>query len=162
MKPSDTRTGRSNAASPLPSPVATDPDHDSAKGSHRGGRSLVLARIVWIVVALASLCLFAAGVPSEFAMYHTVCQHVCVGGQVSPAGSQALRDLGLSLDFYAAYAVALDIVFATLYAAVAVIIFWRKSGERVALLAAFALFTFGTAGLPNAMYALSVQHASLW
>ena len=157
MKPSGTRARTSGATPPLPTPVA-----DSARGSDSGERSLVLARIVWIVVALAALGLFAAGVPFEIAMYDTVCQHACAGGQVSPAGSQALRDLGLSLDFYAAYAVALDIAFAAVYAAVAVIVFWRKPGERTALLASFALFTFGTAGLPNAMYALSAEHGSLW
>jgi hypothetical protein len=161
LKPSDTRTGRSDADSPLPSPVATDSDHVSARGSHRGGRPLVLARIVWIIATLAALGLFVAGIPSEFAMYHTVCHHACLGGQVTPAGSQALRDLGLSLDFYAAYAVVLDLVFATLYAAVAVLIFWQESDERMALLTSFALFTFGTAGLPNAMYALSIEHPSL-
>jgi hypothetical protein len=161
MKPPDTREGRPGSAPPPTSTALNNSDHGSAGGSHRGEPSLVLFRVVWTIVALAALCLFAAGVPSEFAMYDTVCQHTCAGGQVTPAGSQALRELGLSLDFYAAYAVAFDIAFATVYAAVAVIIFWRKPGERMTLLASFALFTFGTAGLPNAMYALSLEHASL-
>src|SRR3712207_8573183 len=46
--------------------------------------------------------------------------------------------------------------------AVAVVIFWRKSDERMAMLASFALLTFGTAGLPNTTYALSIEYASLW
>jgi signal transduction histidine kinase len=95
-------------------------------------------------------------------MFHTVCQDACLGGQVTQAGSRALRDLGLSLDFYAAYAVVHDIVFAAVYVAVAFIIFWRKSDERMAMLASFALLTFGTAGLPNTTYALSIEYASLW
>ncbi|MGH3145437.1 MAG: hypothetical protein ACRDTR_06500, partial [Rubrobacter sp.] len=115
-----------------------------------------------MVVAVLALGFFAAGIPSEFVIFHTVCQDACSGGQVSQAGSRALRDLGLSLDFYAAYAVVLDVVFATVYVAVAVIIFWRKSGERMALLVSFALLTFGTAVLPNALEALSIEHASLW
>ena len=57
---------------------------------------------------------------------------------------------------------ALDTVFATVYVTVAAIIFWRKSDERMALLVSFALLTFGTAVLPNAMDALSIEHASLW
>ena len=95
-------------------------------------------------------------------MFHTVCRDTCLGGQVTQAGSRALRDLGLSLDFYAAYAVVHDIVFAAGYVAVAFIIFWRKSDERMAMLASFALLTFGTAGLPNTTYALSIEYASLW
>jgi len=115
-----------------------------------------------LVVAVLALGFFAAGIPSEFVMFHTVCQDACLGGQVTQAGSRALRDLGLSLDFYAAYAVVHDVVFAAVYVAVAVIIFWRKSDERMALLASFALLTFGTAGLPNTTYALSIEYASLW
>ena len=126
------------------------------------GRTLVLARGTWLVVAVLSLGFFAAAIPFEFVMFHTVCRDVCWGGQVSQAGSRALRDLGLSVDFYAAYAVALDVVFATVYVAVAVVIFWRKSDERMALLVSFALLTFGTAVLPNAMDALSIERASLW
>ena len=87
------------------------------------GRTLVLARGTWLVVAVLALGFFAAGIPSEFVMFHTVCRDTCLGGQVTQAGSRALRDLGLSLDFYAAYAVVHDIVFAAVYVAVAVIIF---------------------------------------
>src|SRR5215208_3282365 len=126
------------------------------------GRTLVLARGAWLVVAVLALGFFAAGIPSEFVMFHTVCRDTCLGGQVTQAGSRALRDLGLSLDFYAAYVVVHDIVFAAVYVAVAVIIFWRKSDERMAMLASFALLTFGTAGLPNTTYALSIEYASLW
>ena len=126
------------------------------------GLTLTLARGTWLVVAVLALGFFAAGIPSEFVMFHTVCQDTCLGGQVTQAGSRALRDLGLSLDFYAAYAVVHDIVFAAVYVAVAVIIFWRKSDERMAMLASFALLTFGTAGLPNTTYALSIEYASLW
>jgi signal transduction histidine kinase len=85
-----------------------------------------------------------------------------MGGQLSQVGSRALRDLGLSVDFYATYAVALDIVFAAVYVAVAAVVFWRKSDERMALLVSFALLTFGTVGLPNSTYVLSLEHASLW
>jgi hypothetical protein len=66
-------------------------------------------------------------------MFRTVCQDVCMGGQIHLAGSHALRDLGLSVGFYATYAVALDIVFAAVYVAVAAVVFWRKSDERMAL-----------------------------
>jgi signal transduction histidine kinase len=115
-----------------------------------------------MVVAVLSLGFFAAGVPSEFAVFSTVCQSVCTGGQLNQAGLHALRELGLTLDFYAAYAVVLDPAFAAAYAAVAAAIFWRKPADPMALLASFALLTFGTANFPDTMSALAAEHPSLW
>jgi len=123
---------------------------------------LIFARAAWIVVAAFTLSLFAAGIPSEFAVFSTVCQSVCTGGQLSSAGLYALRELGLSLNFYATYAVVLDVVFAAVYTTVAVVIFWRKTDERMALLASFALLTFGTANFPDTINALAAEHPSLW
>jgi len=123
---------------------------------------LIFARAAWIVVAAFTLSLFAAGIPSEFAVFSTVCQSVCTGGQLSSAGLYALRELGLSLDFYATYAVVLDVVFAAVYTTVAVVIFWRKTDEQMALLASFALLTFGTANFPDTINALAAEHPSLW
>src|SRR5262249_27891639 len=74
----------------------------------------------------------------------------------------ALQDLGLSLGFFAAYGVALDVVFAAVYVAVAALIFWRKSAERFALFVAFALLTFGMATFPEDLYALAAMHAAWW
>jgi signal transduction histidine kinase len=145
---------------PAPAPSRATSGPVSAKPLH--GRSLALARGTWLVVATLCVGFFVAAVPSEFAMFHTVCRDACLGGQVSQSGLRALGDLGLSLDFYAAYAVVLDILFATVYVAVATTIFWRKSGERMALLVSFALLTFGTSTLPNTMYALSIEQAFWW
>jgi signal transduction histidine kinase len=145
-----------------PTPASTPSEATPIPVKPLRGRTLVLARGAWLVVAVLALGFFAAGIPSEFVMFRTVCQDTCLGGQVTQAGSRALRDLGLSLDFYAAYVVVHDIIFAAVYVAVAVIIFWRKSDERMAMLASFALLTFGTAGLPIATYALSIEYASLW
>jgi signal transduction histidine kinase len=115
-----------------------------------------------MVVAVLSLGFFAAGVPSEFAVFGSVCQNVCTGGQLSQAGLHALRELSLSLDFYAAYAVVLDVAFAAAYAAVAAAIFWRRPADPMALLASFALLTFGTANFPDTMGVLAAEHPSLW
>jgi hypothetical protein len=119
----------SETPAPTPSRVAPGP----IPATPLRGRTLVLARGTWLAVAVLALGFFAAGIPSEFVMFRTVCQDVCMGGQLHLAGSHALRDLGLSVGFYATYAVALDIVFAAVYVAVAAVVFWRKSDERMAL-----------------------------
>jgi signal transduction histidine kinase len=145
-----------------PTPPEATPDHRAAWAKPLRGRSLSLARAAWMIVAVLTLGFFAAGVPSEFAVFGTVCQSVCTAGQLTPAGLHALRELGLSLDFYAAYAVVLDPAFAAVYAAVAAVIFWRKPADPMALLASFALLTFGTANFPDTMNILATEHPSLW
>jgi signal transduction histidine kinase len=145
-----------------PTPSEGTPDQQSAPAKPLRGRSLILARAVWIVVAVLAVSFFVAGIPSEFAMFQTICQPACTTGQLSPAGLHALRDLGLSLDFYAAYAVVLDVVFAAVYGTVAVVIFWRKPADRMALFVSFALLTFGTANFPDTINALATEHSAWW
>src|SRR3712207_9511847 len=85
----------------------------SADTSRLSGRLLVLARAVWIVIALAAVCLFIVGILAEFALYQTPCPTTeCTAGQLSGAGVRAMQDLGLPAGFYATYAVGLDVGFA--------------------------------------------------
>src|SRR5215212_3344693 len=131
----------------------------SADASRLSGRLLVVARVVWIIIALAAVSLFVAAVPAEFAQLRVPCQTAaCPTGQLPPAGLRALEDLGLSLDSFAAYSVAMDAVFAAVYGAVAALIFWRKSEDRMGLFVSLALVTFGTATLPVTMATLAARH----
>ena len=131
----------------------------SADASRLSGRLLVVARVVWIIIALAAVSLFFAAVPAEFAQLRVPCSTAaCPTGQLPPAGLQALEDLGLSLDSFAAYSVAMDVVFAAVYGAIAALIFWRKSEDRMGLFVSFALLTFGSATLPVTMATLAARH----
>src|SRR2546423_7130029 len=58
---------------------------------------------------------------------------------------QALRVLGLSAGSYAAYNITLEVVAALVFAAVAAVIFWHRSDDRMGLFAAFTLLTAGCA-----------------
>jgi signal transduction histidine kinase len=145
-----------------PTPPATPPDQRSPSAEPLRGRSLIVARATWIVVAVVTLSLFAAGIPSEFAMFHTVCQPACNTGQLSQAGLQALQDLGLSLDFYATYFVGRDVILAVVYVTVAAVIFLRKPDDRMVLFVSFALLTFGTATFPFTISALVMEHSAWW
>src|SRR5215204_4597563 len=145
-----------------PTPPEATPDQPAAWAKPLRGRLLILARAAWIVVAVLALSFFAAGIPFEFTMFRTVCQPACTTGQLSPTGLQALRDLGLSLDFYATYAVVLDVVLAAVYGTVAGVIFWRKPDDRMALFVSFTLLTFGTANFPDTINALATEHSAWW
>jgi signal transduction histidine kinase len=138
---------------PTPPSVAPEP------GTRLRGRPLVLARVAWAIVAVSSIGLFVAGIPAEFALLQIPCPTpVCTTGQLPPAGLLALQDLGLDPTFYAAYTIAMDVLFAAVYATVAALIFRRKSDDRLGLFVSLALLTFGTATFGFTMGALISVH----
>ena len=67
-----------------------------------------------------------------------------------------LEKLGLSFGFFATYGVVLEVIFASVFVAVAALIFWRKSSDKVALFISIALLLFGTATEPSALEALTL------
>ena len=110
-------------------------------------------------MAVLTVGLFAAAIPAEVALLRVPCPTLrCPTGQLPPAGLRALEDLGLSLGSFAAYSVAMDVLFAVVCVAVAALIFLRRSDDRMALLASLALLTFGTATFTFTMAALAAQH----
>jgi signal transduction histidine kinase len=71
---------------------------------------------------------------------------------------RGLHALGLSLGFYAAYAVVLNILFTAVYALVGALLFWRRSDDRMALLGSLALLTFGASAFTGALDPLALEH----
>jgi signal transduction histidine kinase len=141
-----------------PGQAAAVPER-SANTSRLSRRLLFLARAVWIVIALAAISLFTAGILAEFALFQTPCPAPeCTTGQLSGAGFRALQDLGLPSGFYATYAVVLDVVFAAVYGGIAILIFWRKSQDRMALFASLALLLFGTVTFPDTTDLLAMEY----
>ncbi len=110
-------------------------------------RRLRLARAAWLVLAPVVLGLDAVGIPVVYEQGRRICTSgPCshLSSQLTPAGVQALQALGLSIDFFAAYQVALQIIAVLAYTAIAAVIFWRRSNDGMALLAAFTLLSFGS------------------
>jgi hypothetical protein len=96
-------------------------------------RWLPLARVAWVVVAVVSLGRFVTSVPLRYKEL----AHPTAGVRA------ALADVGLSIGGYAFYNVALDTVFVSVCAAVAIVIFWRRSDDPMALLVATMLVAWG-------------------
>jgi signal transduction histidine kinase len=141
-----------------PTPPGATSDQQSAAAKPLRGGLLILARATWMVVAALTVSLFVAGVPAEFALLHDPCPTTrCTTGQLSPAGLRALEDLGLSRDSFAAYFVAMDVIFAAVCFTVAALIFWRRSDDRMGLLVSLALLTFGTGTFVFTLEALAVR-----
>jgi hypothetical protein len=97
------------------------------------GRWLLLARAVWVAAAVGALGQFVVSVPARYNQL------------ASPTSGvrAALAELGLSASGYALYNVTLDSIFVSVCAAVAAVIFWRRSYDPVALLVATMLVVWG-------------------
>ncbi|HEY6287750.1 MAG TPA: hypothetical protein VIX20_18940 [Ktedonobacteraceae bacterium] len=107
------------------------------------GRWLLLARIVWIVIVVLSLTISLVDIPLQFAQFHIVCVgSSCTGQQLNASIVQELHKMNLSVDFYAVCFVILNFGFYFIWFVVAVVIFWRKSDDWMALLVALFLVLF--------------------
>ncbi len=135
---------------------------NSAWSTYIPNRWLILARAVWLVMGALAVGLFVAGIPAEYTQLQRGCPTpACASsGGVAPVELSLLENLGLSPEFFAAYGIALEIVFALVFIVVAALIFWRKSSDRQALFVALALLLFGTATQPFTMHALVAAHPS--
>jgi hypothetical protein len=65
-----------------------------------------------------------------------------MNGQLAPGDVRKLQELGLSIDFFATYTIVIMSIFACGYWLVAALLFWLKSDNPLALLAAVSLGTF--------------------
>jgi hypothetical protein len=95
------------------------------------GRRLLLARVTFAVVAVLVVGLFIRAVPLLFMYVQVVCSGRDCQGQLTPDMVRQHQALGMPNSAYAAYVVSRDVVFAAVYGAVAAVLVWRKSGERM-------------------------------
>src|ERR1700680_3176803 len=108
----------------------------SAEDTRLHGRRLVLARVVWVAVVVFTLSIFLLSLPAYFAQLQTVCvSDTCVYayGQLTPGTAQALQHLGLSTGGYAVSILALAIASTLVFFGAAVVLFWRRSDDWMAM-----------------------------
>jgi len=94
---------------------------------------MLLAKVAWVAVAVVALGQFVISVPARY----TQLANPTAGVRA------ALAELGLSAGGYALYNVILDTVFVSVFAVVAIVIFWRRSEDPMALLVATMLVVWG-------------------
>src|SRR6266700_177266 len=108
------------------------------------GRWLVLARCIWITLVVLTLTIFFASLPVYIAQLQTPCAgSTCGFQQLTPGQVGALTGMGLSLSVYVAFTVALALASVVVCLVVSTLIVWRRSDDRMALLVALTLVTFG-------------------
>jgi hypothetical protein len=133
------------AASSAP---ARSSDLSAAPDTRLRGRWLMIARAIWVVLATFALGFFIVNLPSYFQSLQTVClRAACADKQLTPASAQALQRVGISLEAYAAFALALTLFSFVVWLAVGGVLAWRKSDDWMALLVSLTLVLQGTANL---------------
>src|SRR5215204_5743935 len=109
------------------------------------GRRLLLARVVWVMVALLTVGVFVLSIPSEFARLRSPCTDTVSCSwliRLTAENARELSDLGLSVDLFAAYFISLEAVFTVVPIAVGAIIFWRRPDDRMAFLVSLVLLMY--------------------
>ncbi len=127
--------------------TAESPEARTGSGTHLQGAWLVFARIAWVTISLLAIGLFVASLPPYFVNLHilNLSPSYNPNSQISPSDLRALQRLGLSLDFYAWLDIGVNVIILLVYVLVGVMLFWRKSDDRVALLASLSLVLFPVA-----------------
>lgn len=119
------------------------------------GPKLLLARIGWVAATLTLVGLFVAAVPARYEQIATLSN---LPEGIDPASLRAgLERSGLSIGFYAAWRLGMEVVFAVVCVALGTVIFWRRSDRRMALFVSLLLVLLGTT-FWNTISALSLYH----
>ena len=117
----------------------------------------MIARALWLALVSLALALFTAGLPLLYDEFRTLSISNAVDRDEVRAN---LANLGVSLDFYAGYYVAVAVALSVGCFGLAALIYWRRSDEPIALFVAVALVLLG-ATFSGANEALGALHPVL-
>ena len=107
------------------------------------GSWLIIARAVWLVLVVPSLGLFVISLPVYYAQLQTTCVDCNnLAGALTAQGLQVLSASGFSVSEYAALLTIFYALITAVWCGVGFFIFWRRSNDWLALLAAFFLVMF--------------------
>ncbi len=92
----------------------------SPSSTKLSGRWLVVVRAAWVAVVLLALVVLLMSIPTRFEALSSMCRsYPCGEVGLGPKDAVALRELGLSTVFYAAYSVAVESAIAVVFWVVA-------------------------------------------
>jgi hypothetical protein len=128
------------------------------------GPWLTVTRVVWLVLVIPSLGLFLASLLVSYQQMLRVCVDpaTCNGSQELPLQvQQSLASSGFSVSGFAALVTIFFAITAAVWYVVGFLIFWRRSDDWLALLAAFFLVMFNVTSSGNTINALSFAYPIL-
>src|SRR5262245_53255377 len=106
------------------------------------GGWVLVARLLWALAAVVVLVLFAASIGPHYDQLLNFSSNAIANPQAVPTG---LAELGLSIEFFATYILAVKVAFTAIFAIIAAVIFWRRADDWMALLLSLVLLAFGAA-----------------
>ena len=138
---------------------ARHPAVSSTATTRLSGPFLHIARAVWLALVVPSLGLFVAGLPvyyQELQRAQVCGAGACLNGGLTGQDLQDLASHGFSLSAYAALLTIFIAVIAGIWCAVGFLLFWRRSDDWMALLAALFLLMLGITLNGNSFVALAL------
>ncbi len=112
------------------------------------GASLRAMQVVWLAVALVAVGLVLAGVSPYFGQLSSVCTasaEMCEqSSSLMPAQVAALAAVGVDLPQYATIILAIELSMLAVWVGVAIVIFWLRADDWMALLVSAMLIVFST------------------
>ncbi|HLX59421.1 MAG TPA: hypothetical protein VKR83_20575 [Ktedonobacteraceae bacterium] len=128
--------------------------------THLSGSWLIVARAVWLALVIPSLGLFVVGLLVSYQQIQRSCVDLnscySVPGALTAKELQALSTSGFSVSGYAALLTIFWAIIVAIWCGVGFLIFWRRSDDWLALLAAFFLVIFGITASANTFNALAL------
>ena len=126
------------------------------------GSWLTAAKAIWVAFALTFLGFFVAGLSPRFNELRAVCaDKECVVLALAQDETNALRDLGLGLEFYAGFHVGLEVLTAIVLAVLGLVIFLRRFDDWIGIILSLAVVAFGLNFMVEADSALGRLHPGL-
>ena len=121
-----------------------------------------IARIGWGILFFVGISLFVRGIPARIDLTSVPCEALedCIQLQPSVEGARLLVEEGYSLRDYGTIVAIVEIFTALIFTGAGVVIFWRRSDDRMALFASVGLMFFGT-GATSFLLALRVTEPGL-
>jgi hypothetical protein len=130
------------------------------------GLPLLVGRVAWVVVALVALAMVFFSIPALLDQFTTLCrgaEGVCLErNQITPEYARTFREAGIPLRYVAIFLVGVDAFTRLVWFAVGALIFLRRSWDRMALVVAFFLVSFGTATFGDNGVAALVSANPAW
>ncbi len=142
----------------LDRPAEANSSPDTSTSPALSGQQLFLARIGWLIVAMLSIGLLFASIP---AVYESLVNFTHF--DLDPDTVRAnLEAAGSSVHFYATYLLSASVASSLVWVVVGVVIFWRKSDDRMAFFTSLSLLMFGVFTKEYGPIALTEQYSALW
>jgi len=128
------------------------------------GSRLMIARAVWLALVVPSVGLFVVSLLVSYQQLQRACVDpvTCnLSGALPAQVLQALPTIGLSVSGFAALVTIFFAINAAIWYGVGFLIFWRRSDDWLALLAAFFLVMFNITSSGNTASALALAYPIL-